>query len=132
MSMHPHAALISLLTVLLLGLAMYFVGRARGRFGIKAPATTGHPEFELAFRAHQNTVEQVVMFLPALWVATAYGDARIAAVLGYIWLASRLWYLLAYIRPGGNRGPGFTISSVAGLGLIGLGLWGLLPPLLRM
>jgi uncharacterized MAPEG superfamily protein len=132
MSMHPHAALITLLNVLLLGLALYFVGRARGRFGVKAPATTGHPEFELAFRAHQNTIEQTVMFLPSLWIASIYADERIAAALGYAWLLSRLWYLLAYIRPGGNRGPGFTISSLAGLGLIGLGLWGLLPSLLRM
>ena len=30
------------------------VGQARGKFGVKAPAVTGHPEFERAFRAHQR------------------------------------------------------------------------------
>jgi len=130
--MHLHAALITLLNVLLLVLATWFVGRARGKFGIKAPATSGHPEFDLAFRAHQNAVESTVLFLPSLWIATVYGDAHIAAILGFAWLVGRLWYQLAYIRPGGNRSPGYTISSLAGVGLIGLGLWGLVPPLLRM
>ncbi|MEO8161099.1 MAG: MAPEG family protein [Arenimonas sp.] len=129
MPLHFHAALITLLTVLLLALAMYFVGSARGKHGVKAPAATGHPDFERAFRAHQNTVEQAVMFLPSLWIASLYSNANIAAALGFAWLLARLWYLLAYIRPGGNRGPGFTISSLAGLGLLLLGLWGLLAPL---
>ena len=30
------------------------VGRARGRYGIKAPATVGNPDFERVYRVQQN------------------------------------------------------------------------------
>ena len=43
-------ALVTLLTVLLLAANVYVVGRARGRYGIKAPAVSGHPAFERAYR----------------------------------------------------------------------------------
>lgn len=130
MSSHLHAALITLLTVLLLALAMHLVGRARTKHQVKAPATTGHPDFERAFRAHQNTLEQAVMFLPALWVASVYGDETMAALLGFAWLAGRLWYLWAY-SVGGKRGGGFMLAILANLGLLLLAGWSILPPLLR-
>ena len=129
---YAHAALITLLNVLLLALCLYFVGRARGRHGVQAPATTGHPDFERAFRAHMNTVEQTVMFLPSLWVASVYGDERAAMWLGYIWLAARLWFLFGYLAEAGKRSWGFTISSLAMLGLLLMGFWGMLPPLVRI
>lgn len=130
MTAHWHAALITLLNVLLIALAMYFVGRERGRHGIHAPATVGHPDFERAFRAHLNTIEQTVMFLPALWVASVYGDARIAAWLGFAWLVGRTWYLFVYLA-GGRRGGGFMLGFLANFGLLLMGLWALLSPLLR-
>ena len=132
MSNHADAALITLLNVLLIALASYFVGRARGKHGIKAPATSGHPDFDRAFRAHMNTIEQTAMFLPSLWVATLYGDARIAAWLGYAWLLARLWFLFGYLAEAGKRSPGFTIAALCNLALLGIGFWGLLPPLLRI
>ena len=56
--------------VTLLGLLLYFymslnVGRARVRFGVKAPATSGQPDFERVFRVHMNTLEWMPIFLPA-------------------------------------------------------------------
>jgi uncharacterized MAPEG superfamily protein len=132
MSNYADAALITLLNVLLIALASYFVGRARGKHGIKAPATSGQPDFDRAFRAHMNTIEQTAMFLPSLWVATMYGDARIAAWLGYAWLAARLWFLFGYLSEAGRRSPGFTIAVLANLGLLGIGFWGLLPSFLRI
>lgn len=119
--MYPQAALITLLTVLLISAAMFLVGKARARYGIKAPSTTGNLEFERVFRAHQNTLEATVMFLPSLWVASAYCNAFWAAMLGYAWLVGRAWYLAAYVRPTGNRGSGFTIALVANIALV---LWG--------
>jgi uncharacterized MAPEG superfamily protein len=129
---YTHAAMITLLNVLLLVLCLYFVGRARGKHGIKAPATTGHPDFERAFRAHMNTVEQTVMFLPSLWVATVFGDAQAAMWLGYIWLAARVWFLFGYLSEAGKRSYGFTIASLANAGLLVVGFWGMLPPLVRI
>jgi hypothetical protein len=120
-------ALITLLTVLLVFWAMALVGRARGKYKINAPATTGHPEFELAFRAHQNTLENVIMFLPALWLfaqPVAFGPLW-AGVIGAVWLAGRVWYLLAYAS-GGNRGPGFVIALIANAVLVLGALFGVL------
>jgi uncharacterized MAPEG superfamily protein len=121
--MHLHAALITLLTVLLLSAAMGLVGRARGRFKIQAPATTGHPDFERVFRAHQNTIEQAVMFLPALWLATLYGNEQVAAWLGYAWLVGRVWYLYGYVDAARSRSGGFLVASLAWIGLVLMGLW---------
>ena len=45
------------------------VSRARTRHGIKAPAITGHPQFERVHRVHVNTLELLVAFLPALYAA---------------------------------------------------------------
>ena len=132
MSTPTHAALITLLNVLLLALAMWLVGRARYKYSVRPPATTGNPDFERVFRAHQNTIEATVMFLPALWVATLHGGARIAAWLGFAWIVGRLWYLFAYASPTGKRGAGFMIGAISNLGLLLVGAWGILSPLLRV
>ena len=120
-------ALITLLTLLLLFWATALVGRARGKYEIKAPATTGHPNFDLAFRAHQNTIESTILFLPALWLfaqPVAFGPLW-AGIIGAVWLAGRVWYLLAYAG-GGNRGPGFVIGIVANAVLILGALFGVI------
>jgi glutathione S-transferase len=122
--MYLHAALITVLSTVLLGFAMGLVGRARGRHGIHAPATSGHPDFDRAFRAHMNTLEQVAMFLPVLWVATIHYDAMIAAYLGYAWLVGRLWYVVGYVRAADKRSMGFLVGALAYLALLVLSLWG--------
>ena len=66
-------ALVTLLTVLLMFGTATAVGFARGKYGIKAPATSGHPAFERAFRVQMNTLEATMMFLPLLWLAAHYG-----------------------------------------------------------
>ena len=123
--MYLHAAMITVLTVIVIFIAMGLVGRARGKYQVHAPATSGPPEFERAFRAHQNTLEQSVMFLPVLWLATHYGNSNLAAVLGFIWVFSRLWYVLAYIKEASKRSMGFLISFLAFVGLLGMSLWGI-------
>lgn len=123
--MNAALALITLATVLLMAATVFLVGRARGRYGVKAPATTGHEGFERALRVQMNTQEAALMFLPSLWVAAAFGVAWISAALGAAWLVGRIWYAVAYANPAGNRGPGFLIGMVALLGLILQALWGI-------
>jgi glutathione S-transferase len=127
-----HAALITLLNMLLLILATWLVGRARGKHGVTAPSTVGHPDFERAFRAHQNTLESTVLFLPPLWIASMYGNATVAAWLGFAWLVGRVWYLFGYISAAGSRSAGYGIGALANIGLIGFAFWALLPPLVRI
>lgn len=124
-----HAALITLLSVFLIGVAMYFVGRARARHGVHAPTVTGPPGFERAFRAHQNLLEQTLMFLPTLWVASLYGNPLWAAWAGYAWLFGRAWYQVAYVSEGGKRAPGFMVAILAWLALWVIALAGIWPAL---
>ncbi len=104
-------ALVVLATVLMLFLDAWRVGRARTRHGVRAPATSGPPEFERTFRAQANNLESAVMFLPALWLFGHYVHPLLAGVLGFVWIATRLWYFSAYAA-GARRGPPFVASAI--------------------
>lgn len=103
-------ALVTVLTVLLLALLSWNVGRARGRYGVRAPQTSGPPEFERAYRVQMNTIESVVMFLPVLWLFARYVNPLWAGVLGFVFLAARAWYAVAY-GAGRNRSIPFGIGG---------------------
>lgn len=124
--MHPLIALITILTVLLLAGCMAHVGRARGRHGVKAPATTGPEGFERALRVQANTNEAALMFLPALWVAASFAPAWIVISLGAVWLVARIAYAFAYAHPAGRRGPPFLVAGLALVGLVLASLWGII------
>lgn len=128
--MDLHVAVITLLNVLLMFVTAGLVGRARGRYQIKAPAVSGHADFERVFRAQQNTLEQTLLFLPTLWLAAQFGHLAYVAALGYVWLFGRTWYVFAYARDASKRGPGFMIGMLAWLGLLILCLIGIASPLL--
>lgn len=104
--------------VILLALVMYlgtmfYCARARARHGILAPAVSGHPEFERALRIQQNTLEQLVPFLPAVWLFSALVNPLLGAVLGAVWVAGRAIYAISYARAPERRGPGFIIAAIA-------------------
>jgi hypothetical protein len=73
-----------------------------------------------------NTLENAVLFLPALWLAALYFNPRIAAALGVVWIIARAWYAFAYTRDAKRRGPPFVIAYVAWAALMLLALWGIL------
>ena len=91
-------ALVTLGVLVLLFVLVGMVGVARDKYGIKAPATTGNPDFERIFRVHMNTVENAVLFMPALWMFAAFVSEVWAAALGAVWLAARLWYVVSYLK----------------------------------
>ena len=117
-------ALVTLLAVLLLLGTMWAVGHARGKYGIKAPATSGNPAFERAYRVQMNTLEQTVMFLPVLWLAANYGFTGWAGVAGLVWIVGRVWYAVAYIADAGKRGPGFAVGMVAWIAVLLMAAFG--------
>ncbi|HLY54425.1 MAG TPA: MAPEG family protein [Stellaceae bacterium] len=102
----------------------YLCGRARGRHGIQAPAVTGHPEFERAFRVQQNTMEQLVVFLPSLYLFSFAVSPLWGGALGLVWSAARILYAVSYLRDPATRGPGFGISALITLVLLGGGTAG--------
>ena len=102
--------LLALVQLLVFGM---LVGRARGKYGIKAPATTGHPIFEAWFRVQANSVEMLIAFLPALWLAAKYWSPGYAAITGVVYLVGRTLYAQGYVSEPNKRGPGFGLSFTA-------------------
>jgi glutathione S-transferase len=106
-------ALVSALALLLYIGVFVAVGRARLRHGIKAPAVTGTPEFDRAFRVQQNTLEQLVWFIPALWLFALYVSPAWGGIIGLVWITGRAYYAVSYYRDPEARGPGFMIGFVS-------------------
>ncbi|AUN94902.1 MAPEG family protein [Pseudazoarcus pumilus] len=115
----PLTALTTLFIVLLLFGVAAAVGVARKRHDIRAPAMTGHPEFERACRVQTNTIEWTLMVLPCLWIAAAFVGDGIAAVCGSVWIGARVWYAVAYRRDPDSRGTPFLLAALA-FGALGL------------
>ncbi|MBY0437426.1 MAG: MAPEG family protein [Burkholderiales bacterium] len=100
------------------------VGRARGKYGVKAPAITGHEMFERALRVQMNTLELLMLFVPALYIAARYWPAGYVAACGAVFLVGRVLYQQAYMSDPGKRGPGFLLSIAPCFALIVAGLVG--------
>ena len=101
------------------------VGRARLRYGVRPPATTGPDGFERVLRAQQNTLEQLPVFLPALWLASLYADPRVAGITGMVWVGARIAYAVGYAQASEKRAPGFALSFLASTLLLVLAAVGL-------
>ncbi|MGL9618781.1 MAPEG family protein [Bradyrhizobium sp. U531] len=115
--MYHFTALVTLLAIAFYLFVTINVSRVRSRTGIKVPATSGHPDFERAFRIQANTLEWMPIFLPALWLFAVYiGDAA-AAGLGAVWVIGRVIYFVGYSKAAAKRGPGFMIQGVAAIAL---------------
>lgn len=117
--------------VALLAVAQYFafgilVGQARVRYGVKAPATTGHPGFERMHRVQMNTLEQLAGFLPCLLIAAQYRPPGLVAGLGAVYLVGRLLYWRAYVADPARRQLGFVLTALPTLALFSLALAGAL------
>jgi glutathione S-transferase len=121
-----YIALVTLLLVIQYMVFIMLVGAARGKTGIKAPAVTGDESFERAYRVQMNTLEQLMVALPALWVSGIYFDALVAALLGLAFFLGRVMYRAGYVKDPEKRGIGFGIGFLAILGLIGTGAWGVI------
>ncbi len=90
-----------------------FVGWARVRFEVPAPEVSGHPQFERYFRVQQNTLEQLIVFLPALWLFAQFVSPPGASLLGAAFIVGRLLYFRAYVREPKDRTIGFLIGYAA-------------------
>jgi glutathione S-transferase len=100
------------------------VGRARGKYGVEAPAVSGDPIFERYYRVQQNTLEVLVLFIPGVWMFAHYVSADVAAGLGLIFIIGRLLYLRGYVADPKSRSLGFALSFIPALILIIGGLIG--------
>ncbi len=117
-------AVVTVLAVFQVFSFAYLVGKQRAKHGVRAPAITGEAEFERAFRIHQNSVEQMVIFIPALWLFGYYVHALIGAGLGLVFVISRFIYRKSYLNDPTSRTAGFGIGALAMMVLLLGGLIG--------
>jgi glutathione S-transferase len=130
--MSPWVALATVGALILYMFVTTRVGSARIKYGVPAPAMTGSADFERVVRVHENTLEQLVVFLPALWLFGHFVSAGYAALLGLIWIIGRAIYAWGYYRSAEKRGPGFGIAIMATIvlvmgalgGIVRLLIWG--------
>lgn len=114
-------ALLAIIQFIIFGI---FVGQARGKYGIKAPAMTGNEHFERAARVQANTLEQLVCFVPALLIAAIYWPPMYVAAVGVMYLVGRTLYCQAYVTDPAKRGLGFMLTFLATVLLVLAGLVG--------
>jgi glutathione S-transferase len=88
------------------------VGRARQTYDVPAPAIAGHPIFDRYMRVHQNTMEQLVVFVPAMLIFATYVSANVAALLGLLFVIGRVLYLRGYVEDPRKRSVGFAVSAI--------------------
>lgn len=109
----PFTGLVTILTLLVYFWMTAKVGQARGKHDIKAPVMTGPEDFERIMRVHANTVEGLVLFLPALWIfALLWGDTW-AGLIGVLYPIGRVLYAMGYYAEAEKRSRGFLIGFIS-------------------
>ena len=116
--MSPWTSLITALSLLLYSVITINVGRARGKYKVPPPQMTGDENFERVLRVQQNTLEQLVLFLPGLWLFSFYVNPLWGAIIGAVWLVGRIAYAWGYYQAAEKRAIGFAISSLSGVVLL--------------
>jgi glutathione S-transferase len=113
-----YTSLVTLASVLFYAYAGVSVSRARGRYKIAAPATTGDPNFERIYRVQMNTLEWLAIYLPSLWLFGFYVSDHGAGLLGLLWILGRYLYKQGYESAPEKRTPGFIVQGVATAALL--------------
>ena|SRR5208337_2211602 len=113
MPMMNYTAIVTLLAILFYFYTSFAVGQARTKFGLRAPATAGHPDFERLFRVQMNTLEWMPIFLPSLWLFAIYVNDLAAGVIGLLWILARILYFRGYAQAAEKRGMGFGLQALA-------------------
>lgn len=113
-----YVVLVILIAIVQYILLSALVGRARAKYGVAAPAISGHPVFDRTFRVQQNTLEGLVIFLPGLWFFGQYLSATWAVGLGIAGIVGRAIYAVGYIKDAEKRGLGAGIVGMVNMALV--------------
>ncbi|MBD2628419.1 MAPEG family protein [Trichormus variabilis] len=129
--MSPFPSLVTVSALILYFVVTINVGRARAKYQVPVPQTTGNLDFERVLRVQLNTLEQLALFLPALWLFSVYVSPIWGSVLGATWIIGRIAYAWGYYQAAEKRGVGFAISSLSSIGLILGSLVGIILSLIK-
>ncbi|AFY72980.1 putative MAPEG superfamily protein related to glutathione S-transferase [Synechococcus sp. PCC 7502] len=110
--------LVTILSLIVFFILSFNVGIARAKYKVPVPQITGDENFERVFRVQQNTLEQLIIFIPALWMFALFVNAIAANILGGIWIIGRILYAWGYYAEAGKRGLGFAINSLVAIILL--------------
>jgi glutathione S-transferase len=114
--------IVTLLALLEYSILGVMVGRARQTYGIVAPATTGNPDFERYNRVHVNTLEALIVFLPAVWIFSLSVHYHIGVLLGLLFVIARIVYARGYISAASKRSTGAMATGIINVILVVGGL----------
>ncbi|HAG82492.1 MAG TPA: MAPEG domain-containing protein [Cyanobacteria bacterium UBA12227] len=106
-------SLVTVLTLIVYLVLIINVGRARAKYKVSPPQTSGDPGFERVFRVQQNTSEQLIAFLPSLWLFSLFVSPIWGAGIGLIWIIGRIIYAWGYYQAAEKRTIGFGINSLS-------------------
>lgn len=129
--MSPWPSLVTASALLVYLVFIINVGRARAKYKISPPQMTGNPDFERVVRVQQNTLEQLVIFLPSLWLFSEFISPIWAAGIGAFWLVGRILFAWGYYQAAEKRMLGFGITSFANFTLLGGSLIGIILQLFK-
>lgn len=124
--MNPIVELIAIIAVAQFFLFGFLTGKERRKSGLKAPAITGDDGFERMYRVQSNTLETLIAFLPALFIASNYVSYYLTASLGLLYIIGRFIYWISYTKNPTSRGLGFMMSMLPTLVLIVIAIFGAL------
>lgn len=116
--MSPWTSLITVLALIVYFVLTLNVGRARMKYKVQPPAMTGDPNFERVVRVQQNTLEQIVIFLPALWLFSSFISPVWGAGIGAVWIVGRIVFAWGYYQAPEKRFIGFGMTTLSTLSLL--------------
>ncbi len=120
-----NATLIVLLALLQYTWFSTRVGMARGKYHVDAPACEGDETWSRLFRIHQNTLEQLVVMIPAVYAFAYYVSSMWVLAIGGVFLIGRFLYSAEYLKDPKTRVPGMVLTMLANMTLV-LGTLGVL------
>ena len=113
-----YAVIIILLALLQYSYFAFTVGLSRNKLEVFAPKISGHDIWERTFRVQQNTLEQLIIFIPGMLAFSFYVSGVWVLIPGIGYLLGRQLYSYLYVKDPKSRTPGFLLTFFSNMILV--------------